>query len=393
MDLDKPEVDSPAPKTTNGFSKWILPFFVSEHTELAPTNRFLSGMATSDLAWLDRRSDEMDMNPQLRFSTRNARIPYTVPVKDLMAAATGTASTPIDLTSENAETTAALRKARYKILRFREDVRPPYKGTWTRNVSPRTARKVSRRPTYRGLPEVDYDYDSEAEWQEPEADDEDLEDEDDLSEEEDAADEMEDFLDDEADTGKRAVTSSDVEPVSTGLCWEGFTEMYISGVDLATYRMQRMSDDQVLPIDPYSTNHWTGPTKAEKKAIENATETAMQPPRLPLANVSVNSSPMRAFVSGSKDVSGPKQKENAVPQSAPRGRPRNPDKPVKTIPDEVLPDFKRAVEGSDLNKIALVEILKKQFPKCSKEAIKGTLDTIAMRQGVKEADKRWVLIA
>ena len=57
----------------------------------------------------------------------------------------------------------------------------------------------------------------------------------------------------------------------------------------------------------------------------------------------------------------------------------------------LLPSFKAAVVGSDLNKIALVEILKKQFPKCSKDAIKGTLETVAVRMGVKEADKRWVL--
>jgi chromatin assembly factor 1 subunit A len=40
-----------------------------------------------------------------------------------------------------------------------------------------------------------------------------------------------------------------------------------------------------------------------------------------------------------------------------------------------------------------VEILKKKFPSCSKDAIKGTLDSVAVRQGAKEVDKRWVLIA
>jgi len=40
----------------------------------------------------------------------------------------------------------------------------------------------------------------------------------------------------------------------------------------------------------------------------------------------------------------------------------------------------------------LVEILKKRFPKTPKDVIRDTLSAVAVRQGVKEADKRWVLI-
>lgn len=53
---------------------------------------------------------------------------------------------------------------RMKLLQFREDVRPPYFGTFRR----RSRKVYGRRPLGRADGVVDYDYDSEAEW-EPEA--------------------------------------------------------------------------------------------------------------------------------------------------------------------------------------------------------------------------------
>jgi chromatin assembly factor 1 subunit A len=70
----------------------------------------------------------------------------------------------------------------------------------------------------------------------------------------------------------------------------------------------------------------------------------------------------------------------------------NTGKPVKMISGDLLPAFRSAVEGSALTKTGLIEVLKKQFPKCSKDAIKDTLSHIAMRQGAKEIEKRWVLV-
>lgn len=54
--------------------------------------------------------------------------------------------------------------------------------------------------------------------------------------------------------------------------------------------------------------------------------------------------------------------------------------------------FKDAVEGNNLSKVGLIEVLKKQFPNAKAAAIKGTLETVARRVGVKEADKRWVIV-
>jgi hypothetical protein len=66
--------------------------------------------------------------------------------------------------------------------------------------------------------------------------------------------------------------------------------------------------------------------------------------------------------------------------------------PKKLISVEDMPAFKKAVNGSDLSKIGLIEVLNKQFSKISKSTIKYTLETIAKRVGTKEAEKRWILI-
>lgn len=66
--------------------------------------------------------------------------------------------------------------------------------------------------------------------------------------------------------------------------------------------------------------------------------------------------------------------------------------PKRLIPHEHLAAFKSEVEGSDLTKIALIEALKKKFPKLPKDAIGNTLSAIAARVGPKEVEKRWVLL-
>ena len=61
------------------------------------------------------------------------------------------------------------------------------------------------------------------------------------------------------------------------------------------------------------------------------------------------------------------------------------------MPNELVEEFKKAVQGSDMTKVGLVEVLKKQFPKQSKDVLKDTLDAVAERIGGKLAEKRWVL--
>lgn len=153
---------------------------------------------------------------------RGARLP----VKEIVARLNGTAINPIDLTNPASHEavqnpTERLKAIPTKFLKFAEDVRPPYIGTYTKVLEGRNATKLSRNPFVRALPLIDYDYDSEAEWEEPE-EGEDLDSECEEEVEEDDGEDMEGFLDDrDADEiKKRRPIIGDLEPTCTGLCWE-----------------------------------------------------------------------------------------------------------------------------------------------------------------------------
>jgi len=57
-----------------------------------------------------------------------------------------------------------------------------------------------------------------------------------------------------------------------------------------------------------------------------------------------------------------------------------------------MPTFRAAIEGSDLSKLGLIEVLKKKFPGRPAATIKATLEATAKREGAKEAEKRWRVV-
>lgn len=382
------ETRSPIPKPQNpDYNQWILPFFVNEHTELAPFNRFRSKTTLFDQQDL---SFNQNIKPE-KFCTRfrrHQRSRKFRPVKEIIESLD---VPPKESTSQN-PSPQDLDKVPYKCLYFHSDVRPAYQGTYTRVVSPRSCRKIARNPTYRGLPDTNYDYDSEAEWQEPEEGDDDLMDEDELSEDDAGEEEMDDFVDDDGEPIKRQLIVSNMEPKSTGLCWEDAESQAQNGCDLSSYRMDVLHDATTLPIDPFSTLHWSdiGKPSPKKKALKSqASPAGMQPPRLPLMAVDGNTG---GLVLSTNPLGFPIMQDQNGDKKATaklKGNQTTSGKPIKMIPADLLPAFKSAVEDSTLSKVGLIEVLKNQFPKCSKEAIKDTLSSIAVRQGT---EKKWVLM-
>lgn len=81
---------------------------------------------------------------------------------------------------------------RYKFLGFHEDIRPPYRGTWSK----RSTLITGRRPLGKDTTYLDYDIDSEEEWEEG-----DEEEGEDLVDDDDGADEEEDVQNDEDNDG------------------------------------------------------------------------------------------------------------------------------------------------------------------------------------------------
>lgn len=248
------------------YEKLFPSFFVKDGVTLAPTNRWeRDEQATeSSLKMIDAHlGGKKHMNLEREFNAaalfhlpsddHTPRGIRYLPVREIMARfRAGNPSRPIDLTTESQNTQIKrtgdlLRKIPLKFLKFQEDVRPPYKGTYTnRPISGMS--KLARNPMMRDLPDKNYDYDSEAEWIEDEDEDgEDLKSDGDEDEElNDDADDMDGFLDDEADdlanSRRRFVVQEDLEPISSGLCWEDRSKR-TTNAKMMKYRMEMIKGE------------------------------------------------------------------------------------------------------------------------------------------------------
>ena len=265
---------SPQKTSQSDYARSFPPFFVQSHTVLAPYNRF--GRDTGALerarlgidnhlqsSWngleeiLGKRKalqahamEQLHVPPHKR--TKRPVRPLTV--KWIMERINGTEDKPIDLTDNETariyNPAELLRSISLKHLQFAEDIRPPYRGTYTKLPTKQSSMSLARNPFERALPQTNYDYDSEAEWEEPgEGEDLDSEGEEEHGSD-DEEDEMEGFLDDEdsaegAGTKRRHVVGN-LEPVSSGLCWEDSHGNYQNQKDgendskpsLNTYRLE-----------------------------------------------------------------------------------------------------------------------------------------------------------
>jgi chromatin assembly factor 1 subunit A len=258
-----PAASTPSKPGQTPYEKTFLEFYIQNGVTLAPFSRFerdeeaLESIQKTIDGYLsgNRSPTRRSFDPVFLFhlSSLTPRGKACMPVREIMSEFySGNASKPIDLTtdSQNSQikrTGDLLRKIPMKFLQFQEDVRPAYRGTYTsRPVTGMT--KLARNPMRRDLPNTDYDYDSEAEWVEDE-DAEDLKSEGDEEEEVDDDEDMDGFLDDENDetaNSRRLVLQGDLQPVSTGLCWEDQKKRN-TNVKLIPYRMEIILGE-VLPF-------------------------------------------------------------------------------------------------------------------------------------------------
>lgn len=226
---------TPQTAQLSDYERQFPPFFLQSHTMLAPYSRF--SRDEKCLKYTQKKIDEgLDQEKETvrhfnpydllhlfpRSSQPFSRIPA---VKDIIAKIHGSVQNPIDLTESQhrgvmRKPMDLLKTVPMKYLRFVEDYRPPYTGTFTKALDHQATSKLCRRPFSRELPKTDYDYDSEAEWEEPgEGEDLDSEREEDAGEDEEDN-EMEGFLDDEDDVVKKRPLLGDLEPICSGICWE-----------------------------------------------------------------------------------------------------------------------------------------------------------------------------
>jgi chromatin assembly factor 1 subunit A len=246
------------------YEKLFPDFYVKPDVSLAPINRFerdeeaianiqdtIDSYVRGDRSPGRYRAFDAESLFHLPSHINIPRGKRPMPVREIMTEfySGGNSSRPIDLTTDSQTHNSqfkrmgdSLRKIPMKFLKFQEDVRPPYRGTYTSRPITGIS-KLARNPLRRDLPNTDYDYDSEAEWIEDDEDAEELMSEGDNDKEEDDGDEdMDGFLDDENDEtaiskSKRSVQMGDLEPISTGLCWEDKKKSN-TNVKMIPYRME-----------------------------------------------------------------------------------------------------------------------------------------------------------
>ncbi|EPS34561.1 hypothetical protein PDE_09525 [Penicillium oxalicum 114-2] len=379
--------ESTAKPTRSDYERAFPEFYLHSHTTLAPLHRFerdpqaLEHVRQAIDATLSTSDTSQPRKVSFRPSETFKYMPFRrrcgrprPSVKDLLLRMQNAGDDllmdldPKDQHKAAEDAHKALRQVPMKVLKFGEDVRPPYQGTFTRQIDEVSARRLARNPYHRGLPHVNYDYDSEAEWEEPEEEGEDLDSENDEDESDDGDDDMAEFLDDEDDAllgGKRRLIVGDLEPNCSGICWaaDGVTP------EMKGYQIETISDTVRFPIDPFSTAYWEKPKPVDSTPAQ-ARHALSSKSTLDVFRVT-NSAAAPLPANAAQSIMGG-------------------GKAKKPFPPEQLGEFRAAVEASDLGKVGTIEILKKRFPKVPRNTLKATLDQYAVRVGQKETDKKWV---
>ncbi|KAK6517014.1 hypothetical protein TWF506_006892 [Arthrobotrys conoides] len=337
----------------NDYTKTFQPFFVRPGVKLAPLRAAGGADAADDSSSqvMDRvlfksinvSSDEMEIDSPGNRIIVDSTIPEhpspsdfkalfsfrpskwkkgSIPKFSTKQILAGLNSSPIpDLFGtrkvDNTNYVRELQRLTRKTLKYAEDVRPAYRGTYTRVPTTSGLRK-GRNPFQKSLPGVEYDYDSEAEWvHEPDDDGEDI-----MSEEDEdpmdtgSADEMEDFLDDEEETvKKKANVAGPLIPAASGLMWEGECP---HSDELMHYKIGVLIEGGTTPIDPFSMQYWASekrklvaqpraapvaPEKGKSKAPANTWWNAA-PQRLDSATSSTLGPALQSVVSVSQNPGG-----------------------------------------------------------------------------------------
>ncbi|OQO15086.1 hypothetical protein B0A48_00468 [Cryoendolithus antarcticus] len=415
----------PAKPGVSDYRRHFLPFDIQNHTTLA---RPLTGPRDSSSVQQDQEIfDQSLADPSLQekydlglvdsyasvvdlFSSGSSRargLPQE-PVRRVFERLHGNSTQqPVDLTNDATPSNPlqVLQSLPRRYLHFDEDVRPAYFGTYTKPYSPRSIKRLCRDPFTRGRKDTEYDYDSENEWEEPEEGEDILGDEEDEAESTGDADEMEGFLDDENDELKnsRKYITSDLAPVSTGLCWEDKSRNIIQSTERhdEASDMTGMQLHVLIPgftgctIDPFCTTYWTKevmppPTLPAREPGANAFSQLSRPPLKERQNSSNGNLP--GLVGAAEGEKGPiNSSASTAPSSTGEKRGRKPA--PRTLSREDLDEFKDAVVGSQLGKAELCKALKMRFPKIPNEVIKETLGSRFAQVGTKREDKVWRFVA
>ncbi|KAG6097959.1 hypothetical protein E4U30_000145 [Claviceps sp. LM220 group G6] len=387
-DVDSPARDRPTkPVEQSEYDKIFKPFFLRENTRLArcapqldqetkeAKSRILDEM-------IIRGQSALELSRPIFNAVEHLCLPFKPPrrgkihhpVKHIMeVASSGTGGGTLD------EARKKLASIPQKVIAFSQDVRPPYYGTVTLKpyaLGRNRMHQLARRPNTRCLP-LEYDYDSEAEWQEEEGEDVDMED--DEEEELDDEDNMDGFLDDTEDGGlsTRRVFGQAMEPESTGICFEN---EHCRGPNQAVYEHklefvihERL--DHQWGIDPFSTQYWEPETPAKPAKPSAAAAAAL----------------WAVASSGANKMAPPPAPANAFAALG-TALPAATNTAGKLVKAELMNDVKQAIlDNRALSKVGIIDFIFHRFrDNVSRAEVKNTLELVAEKKGTGRA-KEWDL--
>ncbi|KAK1780755.1 chromatin assembly factor 1 subunit A-domain-containing protein [Copromyces sp. CBS 386.78] len=425
-------------KEDEAYRRLFKPFYVKEFVTLAK-NPFEVDEETRDAKsrildeYTEGKRDEFPIpekfdpleSLQLPFKTQRRGRPYPS-VRKIMTEIYGESSSrAMDLTTENTQfrdARQALKAVPVKCIKFSQDVRPPYVGTIS-GLPPgvKSLYKLARNPTSRKILPLDYDYDSEAEWQDEEG--EDVEDLDDEEEDLEMDEDMDDFLDDSEDVGpQRLVFSGGMEPESTGICWENEKRRTVKP-ELYQCRMEIILDslNEETSIDPFSTDYWASKSKTsssgnEKSSVITSTSITAQTsssssssllhPSSAATSTSAKSAkaagsqaPTNAFQALTKGTTAGSSPPNkaintaagsivvaAAPSATaagggrkPPGRQKMSDQPLPAAAQEQLKELMHQMPM--VSKLGIIEVFASQHPDMVRAQIKASFESMTEKHG------------
>ncbi|KAJ3290709.1 hypothetical protein HK104_006558 [Borealophlyctis nickersoniae] len=153
--IKREEVKKVAEDTVAERDMYFPPFHVKENVSLAPHNRFWKPVED---AVIDSLFNE-DVEVSLADFVSEAKLAKRTKVLSEKPQRV----VPMDIDNED-PVISRLRGLKWKLLQFAENFRPAYWGTWSKKSKTVTG----RRPFSRDSDVFDYDFDSEAEWEEDE---------------------------------------------------------------------------------------------------------------------------------------------------------------------------------------------------------------------------------
>ena len=423
----------PSRKAISDYERYFLKFEPPSHSTIA-----VDPSASRDSVTTEKAQHDFDQAVLLGAESNDSRFIqclfpgtsaryrglYQPKVREVMDSLQGSPQNPVDLTTEVGNLRRCgprdlLEAVVIRHLHFAEDVRPPYCGSYTKIAEPQQKFRLQRAPFRRLRKDTDYDYDSEAEWEEPEEGEDVDSDAEDDAESVGSADEMDGFLeDDTADKLRRNFITSEMVPVSTGMCWANASGRVNLPEDstvfnVASTKLEWLLDGPVKSIDPFSTAYWEKETETTAVPAPATTvkpdgtlnlkwsEGTMKPPRVPL-QARTNSSNAAVIVGASSGEKGPIMALSSSKATKPT---------TPTLHGEDLNQFKDAVVGSNLTQAELLKALKQRcecssankrkcfrltinrFPQFANDTIRETLKAYCARVGATFAEKVWRFVA